>query len=45
MTASYKHHRSFAGTSLTKARQQCCVAMRPVVISNWNQQSGPGLNY
>jgi hypothetical protein len=45
MTASFKHHRSNAGTSLTKAQQQRCVAMRPVVTSTWNKQPGPGLNY
>jgi hypothetical protein len=44
MTASLQHHRSLAaGTSFTKAVvQQCCVAMRPVVISAWNKTTVAG---
>lgn len=43
MTAVLQHHRSHAGTSFTKAMQQCCVAVRPVVIYLWNKHTGPGL--
>jgi hypothetical protein len=38
MTASLKHHRCHAaGLCSTQARQQRCVAMRPVVFSAWNK--------
>jgi hypothetical protein len=44
MNRANKHQRSFDRTSFTKAvDQQCCVTMRPVVISHWNkQQTGAG---
>jgi hypothetical protein len=43
MTRIHQHLRSRAGTSFTKACVQlCCAAMRPVVISQWNKQTGPG---
>jgi hypothetical protein len=45
MTASLQHHRSSAGTSLTKAQQPRCVAMRAVVISHWNKQSAAGFTH
>jgi hypothetical protein len=42
MIRAFKHHRSHAGTSFTKAVAICCATMRPVVISNWKQQQQTG---
>jgi len=42
MNWSQKHLRSRAGSSITKAEQQCCAQMRPVG-TNWNKSNtGPG---
>ena len=43
MTRTHQHCHGCAGTSFTKARVQLCrAAMHPVVISQWNKQTGTG---
>jgi hypothetical protein len=43
MVSGLKHHRSLAGTSITKACVRfCCVTMRPVATSNWNKTTVTG---
>ncbi|MEO6245925.1 MAG: hypothetical protein ABIQ12_10885 [Opitutaceae bacterium] len=42
MTASHQPHSATAGTCLMQGQQRC-DAMRRVIFSVWNKNTGPGI--
>jgi hypothetical protein len=42
MAQTLNHHRSRAGTSITKAVRFGCALMRPVAVTNWDKTAGSG---